>query len=229
MFLLTVSVTITLMNKHRKKTESESNQPAKPGADAPQTTGVYLMKDSGGSVLYVGKANNLRSRVQSYFREKGDDRASVAVMRDKIKTIEYIPTSNENEALLLEDKLIKEYTPRYNARLKDSKRYPSVKVTVQEEFPRILKVHQREDDGSIYFGPFTTVGSVNSMVRRLQDTFHLRRCKGSACRADGPCMYAQIDKCSAPCSRTVTVEEYRERIRKVIRFLQRTEETQIES
>lgn len=187
------------------------------------------MKDVDGRVLYVGKARNLRSRVQSYFRKKGDGRISVEVMRDKIQSVEYITTTTEHEALLLEDKLIKEYSPRYNARLKDSKRYPSVKVTIREEFPRVFMVHQREDDGSLYFGPFTAVGSVRAMVKRLQDKYHLRRCPGPKCRSNGPCLYAQIDKCSAPCSGTVTPEDYRERIKNVIEFLHRMEATEVET
>jgi excinuclease ABC subunit C len=212
----------------KKKTDKNSKNGSVDISDAPKTAGVYLMKDVDGSVLYVGKAKNLRSRVQAYFREKGDGRFSVTIMRDKIRTVEYIPTANENEALLLEDKLIKEYQPRYNAMKKDDKRYPSIKITLNEEYPRVLHVRQREDDGSLYFGPFAQGISVNTMVKKLQDKYHLRRCNGPRCRSNGPCMYAQIDMCSAPCSGMVDREEYMQRIRKVIEFLRRTEEMQIE-
>jgi excinuclease ABC subunit C len=216
------------MHMMKNKTGKNTNDTPVDISDAPKTAGVYLMKDTDGSVLYVGKARNLRSRVQTYFREKGDGRFSVAIMRDKIRTVEYIPTVNENEALLLEDKLIKEYQPRYNAMKKDDKRYPSIKITVNEYFPRVLKVRQREDDGALYFGPFAQGVSVNTVVKKLQDKYHLRRCPGPKCQTNGPCMYAQIDMCSAPCSGQVDREEYMQRIRKVIEFLRRTEEMQIE-
>jgi len=214
-----------MMNKKIEK--NDKNNPVDI-SDAPKTAGVYLMKDTDGGVLYVGKARNLRSRVQTYFREKGDGRFSVTIMRDKIRTVEYIPTTNENEALLLEDKLIKEYQPRYNAMSKDDKRYPSIKITLNEDFPRVLRVRQRDDDGSLYFGPFAQAVSVNSLVKKLQDKYHLRRCTGPKCQANGPCMYAQIDMCSAPCSGQIDRDEYLQRIKKVIEFLRRTEEMQIE-
>ena len=208
--------------------KKQDNNSAVDISDAPKTAGVYLMKDSDGGVLYVGKARNIRSRVQTYFREKGDGRFSVTIMRDKIRKVEYIPTTNENEALLLEDKLIKEYQPRYNAMSKDDKRYPSIKVTLNEEYPRVLRVRQREDDGSLYFGPFAQGVSVNELVKKMQDKYQLRRCSGPKCKSNGPCMYAQIDMCSAPCTGQVNREEYMQRIKKVIEFLRRTVESQIE-
>jgi excinuclease ABC subunit C len=181
------------------------------------------MKDKSGRVLYVGKARNLRSRVQTYFRESGDGRENVSILRDKVTSIDYVTTRDEQEALILEDKLIKEYQPRYNLELKDDRRYFSVKVTVNEEYPRLLVCHQRKDDGALYFGPFASGGHVKRMVKRLQQKFRLRRCGGERCQSKGPCMYAQIDACSAPCTGTVDREEYMSRVRGALQYLQRAE------
>ncbi len=196
---------------------------------APKVSGVYLMKDDAGKVMYIGKAKNLRSRVQSYFREKGDGRFSVAVLRDKVKTVEYLTTVNDKEALLLEDKLIKQYQPKYNIDLKDDSRYSSVKLTIREEYPRLLVVHQRKDDGSLYFGPFTSAADTKKMVKKLQEKYKLRRCKGDKPKKDGPCLYAQIDGCCAPCNGEISLEEYRERIKKIISSLRRAEMMEISS
>lgn len=192
-------------------------------ANAPAAPGVYVMKNAGGTVIYVGKAKNLRSRVRSYFSARGDERPSVPILRDKLRTIDYIETATEHEALILEDKLIKEYQPRYNSDLKDDQRYFSIKLTVNEEFPRIMLVHQRQDDGALYFGPFPSGAHVKTMVRRLQKKYHLRRCPGPRCRADGPCLYAQIDACASPCSGAVTKAEYDGRVKQVAAFLRRME------
>lgn len=204
-------------------TEKKENTIDERVQDAPQSTGVYIMKDTGGSVLYVGKAKNLRSRVQSYFRKSGDGRFSTTILRKKVRTVEYVCTGNEQEALLLEDKLIKEYRPKYNVDLKDDKRYISVKIHVTEEFPRISIVHQREDDGSMYFGPFARGSHIKKLVRRLQEKYQLRRCSGRACDTSGPCMYAQIDACSAPCSGKISQMEYMARVQKVMAHLRRVE------
>ena len=195
--------------------------------DAPKVPGVYIMKDAAGNVLYVGKAKNLRSRVQSYFREKNDGRFSVTILRDKVRTVDYLTTTNDKEALLLEDKLIKQYKPKYNIDLKDDKRYVSVKLTIREEFPRLLIVRQRKDDGSLYFGPFTSAADTKKMVKKLQDEFMLRRCKGENPRNDGPCLYYQINSCSAPCNGIVSLQDYQDKIKKVIVFLRRAESMQL--
>ncbi len=203
------------------KSVSKKNDPR--AAKAPKVSGVYLMKDGEGNVMYIGKAKNLRSRVQSYFREKGDGRYSVTILRDKVKTVEYLTTKNDKEALLLEDKLIKQYKPKYNIDLKDDSRYSSVKLTVREEYPRLLVVHQRTDDGSLYFGPFTSAAETKKMVKKLNEKYKLRRCKGENPEKDGPCLYAQIEGCSAPCTGRISLEEYRENIKKIITSLRRTE------
>jgi len=195
---------------------------------APKNPGVYLMKDKDNQVIYVGKAKNLRARVQSYFRDKGDGRASVPVLRGKISSIDYLQTSDEKKALHLEDKLIKEYQPKYNIDLKDGKRYFSVKVTINEKFPRVFLTHQRKDDGGIYFGPFSSSGSARKMVKKLVEKFMLRRCTGANPRHDGPCMYAQIEGCSAPCVEKISSEIYRENIEKILISLKRAEQMELE-
>jgi excinuclease ABC subunit C len=208
---------------HARRAQRPGGSTNKPDiADAPRSAGVYLMKDAGGRVIYVGKARSLRTRVRSYLGA-GDDRRSIPFLQDKMRSIEYIPTATEQEALILEDKLIKEYQPRYNSDLKDDRRYFSVKVTVDEEYPRILLVHQRQDDGAQYFGPFPSGAYAKLAVRSLQKKYHLRRCPGPRCRAHGPCMYAQIDACSAPCSGVVSKEDYLERVKQAITALKRME------
>jgi len=190
---------------------------------APKLSGVYLMKDGDGKIMYIGKAKNLRSRVQSYFREKGDGRFSVTILRDKVKTVEYLTTKNDKEALLLEDKLIKQHQPKYNIDLKDDSRYSSVKLTIREEYPRLLVIHQRIDDGSLYFGPFTSASDTKKMVKKLKEKYKLRRCKGDNPNKGGPCLYAQIDGCAAPCVGKISLDEYRENIKKIIISLRRAE------
>jgi excinuclease ABC subunit C len=207
-------------------TTASPDVPPAAGA-APRCPGVYIMKNTAGQVLYVGKAHDLRSRVRSYFREKGDGRPCVAILRDKVRTVEYVTTRTDQQAALLEDQLIKEYQPRYNVELKDDKRFVSVKVTVQEEFPRVLLVHQRADDGALYFGPFAATATARALVRSIQEKFMLRRCTGARCRANGPCMYAQIDACSAPCAGRIAKEEYLARVQKAILHVQRAQAMQI--
>ena len=193
-------------------------------ADAPAAPGVYLMKDARGAVLYVGKARNLRSRVRSYFTARGDERPAVTLLRDKVCGVEYVTTANEHEALVLEDRLIKEYQPRYNMDLKDDQRYFSVKLTLPEPFPRLLLVHQREDDGACYFGPFSSGSHVKRMLRRLQQKYRLRRCPGPAWPKNAPCLYAQIDACAAPCTGAISAAEYQARVKDLITFLRRAEQ-----
>ena len=200
---------------------------ASPADAAPVSPGVYVMKDAAGTVLYVGMAKNLRSRVRSYYRVHGDQRPSVPVLRDRVRTIEYITTGNESKASLLEDRLIKEYQPRYNFDLKDDKRHYSVKVTMAEQFPRIMLCHQRVDDGSLYFGPFASSRGVKQMVKTLQEKYRLRRCPGAKFRRNGSCLYAQINLCAAPCAAMITREEYVERIDRVLLHLRRAEQMEV--
>ncbi len=196
--------------------------------DAPRAPGVYVMKDSGDHVLYVGKAKNLRARVQSYFRPGGDGRASVAFLQSKVRNVEFLVTPSDDAATMLENQLIKEYQPRYNIELKDDRRYFSLKLTLHEEFPRLLVTHQRIDDGALYFGPFSSGAHAKRLARNLQQKYHLRRCGGAACRQHTPCMYAQMDACSAPCAGAVSRGEYHARIERLIQELRRVEAMTVE-
>ena len=141
----------------------------------PARPGVYLFKDAKGKILYIGKANQLDSRVRNHFRPVAGDPRHDAMMR-KVRDIDYIATRSEIEALILEANLIKQHRPRYNINLKDDKKFPFLKVTVGEEFPRMVLTRRLEDDGSRYFGPFTDVKAVRQGIRLLRGAFRLRSC-----------------------------------------------------
>ena len=183
--------------------------------DAPEKPGVYVMRDAKGKVLYVGKAKNLKNRVATYFKADAEKRLTIISMREKIDDIEYLVVNTENEALLLEDNLIKTYLPKYNSLLKDDKKYPSIKLSINEIFPRLYKVRQKSNDGAIYFGPFATINTTE-IIKKIQDNFQLRHCKTMQTK---PCIYAQMKTCCAPCLGNVTMEDYAERVKKVINFL----------
>ena len=161
---------------------------------APQSPGVYIMRNSG-KVIYVGKAKNLFRRVSSYFSGNKDIKTTHLV--SKIEDIEYIITKTEYEALVLENNLIKKYMPKYNINLKDGKTYPVIKIT-NEPFPRLLKTRNIIHDGSTYFGPFPDVGALDTFIDSLYRLYPLRHCKTFKKR-DAPCMYYHIGSCKAPC------------------------------
>ena len=187
------------------KVKSPDNLPNKPG--------VYIMRDSSDTIIYIGKAKNLVKRVKSYFREKLD-RPKTQILMSHFDSLEYIVTNSEKEALILEATLIKKHRPRYNVQLKDDKRYPYVKIT-DEEFPRLLITRNVSKNG-IYYGPFTDVGSVKQTVKFLKSLFKIRTCRNM----DGPCLNAQIDLCYAPCDGRISKKEYSEIIHKIDLFFQ---------
>ena len=182
--------------------------------DLPEKPGVYLLKDVQDEILYVGKAKSLKKRVKSYFKEDLEDPKTRVLMRH-FHHLDYLVTDTEKEALILESNLIKKHLPRYNIRLKDDKRYPYLQITF-EDYPRLLITRNVRDDGSHYYGPFTDVTSVRSLLKLLKPVFQLRDCK----RMDGPCLNYQIDLCPAPCSGQVTREDYHENVEKVKLFLE---------
>ncbi|HOB40344.1 MAG: excinuclease ABC subunit UvrC [Limnochordia bacterium] len=188
----------------------------------PTAPGVYLMKNEAGEVIYVGKAVSLRSRVRSYFQKSAAHPLKVQVMVEHIHDFEYIVTDSEVEALILENHLIKEYAPRYNVRLKDDKTYPYIKVTVQEDFPRVLMVRRRLDDGARYFGPYTDVSAVKKTLSFLRTLFPVRTCSKKIVEGqqDRPCLNYHIGRCLGPCAGLVSGEKYREMIEEVIMFLE---------
>ena len=182
--------------------------------------GVYLMKDAGGDVIYVGKAGNLKKRLISYFTRPGQLDIKTGVLVKKISTIETIITGTEKEALILESNLIKRYKPRYNVILKDDKRYPSLCLDIKSPYPNLSIVRKIKKDGTLYFGPFTSSAAVNQTLRIIHKTFKLRKCKTKDFKnRTRPCMNYQIKVCLAPCCLNVDKTRYNEMVEEVILFL----------
>jgi excinuclease ABC subunit C len=178
--------------------------------------GVYLLKDRHGRVIYVGKALNLRARVRSYVRG-GDERSQVRFLVGQLADIETLVTATEKEALILENNLIKQYRPRYNIRLKDDKSYVSVKVTVQDEWPRVLVTRKIAKDGARYLGPFHSAGAVRDTLDTVRKVFPLRTCSDAVFRNRArPCIEYDIKRCLAPCVFPVDREVYGEHLRQAM-------------
>ncbi|WP_406677601.1 excinuclease ABC subunit UvrC [Moorella sp. ACPs] len=188
-------------------------------ARLPDHPGVYLMRDAKGEIIYVGKAASLKNRVRSYFRGQHPPRTQVLVSH--IADFEYILTDNEVEALILECNLIKEHRPRYNVSLKDDKSYPYIKITTQEQFPRLQITRSLARDGSRYFGPYTNVGALRETLKLLRGLFPVRTCRETPLQhRSRPCLNAHINRCLAPCSGKVSPEAYREAVDNIILFLE---------
>ena len=188
----------------------------------PTKPGVYIMRDAHDTILYVGKAINLRNRVRSYFRENIGRGPMIDKMVTLIARFEYIVTDSELEALVLENNLIKEYSPKYNTLLKDDKTYPYIKVTLGEEFPRILFSREMKKDKSKYFGPYTSAAAVKDTIELLNKLYQLRTCNKSLPKEignDRPCLNYHIKQCLAPCQGFVSKEEYRQQIAGAMEFL----------
>lgn len=176
----------------------------------PEKPGVYLMHDAQGKVIYVGKAVVLKNRVRSYFRNLASHTPKVRAMVAKIAEIETIVTSSEVEALILECNLIKKYRPRYNISLKDDKSYPYLKVTLQEEYPRLYVTRRLQRDGAKYYGPYADAGAMHATVKLLRSMFPLRSCRKM--NPERPCLNYHIKRCLAPCAGYITKAEYRRMI-----------------
>lgn len=174
-------------------------------SEFPQSSGVYLMKNDKGKIIYVGKAINLKKRVGSYFLKNRDPKTTILV--SKIASIETIITESEYEALLLENVLIKKWSPRYNIRLKDGKSYPVVRIT-KEDYPNVFKTRSIINDGSQYFGPFPSAGLLSIYMETIEKIFPLRKCRGKLKRRANPCLYYHIGRCTAPCCGKINVEDY---------------------
>ncbi|MBC7236471.1 MAG: excinuclease ABC subunit UvrC [Chloroflexi bacterium] len=189
-------------------------------AGLPDKPGVYIMRDAQHCVIYVGKAISLRNRVRSYFHESAGHTPKTERLVGDIADLEWIVTGSELEALVLECELIKRYRPRYNVRLKDDKRYPYIKVTLQEDFPRVLVVRRMQHDGARYFGPFTSSQAVYQSLDLLRRLFPYRTCNREIDGHDRrPCLYYHIKRCPGPCIGAATREEYREIIYHACLFL----------
>ncbi len=188
-------------------------------ANLPNAPGVYLHKDKHGTILYVGKAINLRSRVRSYFMTTVDS-TKTERLRRQITDIEIITTDTELEALLLENTLIKKHQPRFNIRLKDDKRYPYIKVNWQDPFPKVVVTRRMERDGSRYFGPYTSVWAVHQTLDLLRKIFPYLTCDRTITGNDPrACLYFDIKLCNGPCIGAVSKAEYRAVIQQLMDFL----------
>lgn len=175
------------------------------------------MKDASGDVLYVGKAKNLSKRVKSYF-QKTDHHPKIKVMVKKIVNVDYVVVANEVEALILENRFIKEYYPRYNTRLKDSKTYPYLKIDLSEKFPRVIQTRQTQKDGALYFGPYVQGKFFKTLQELIKANFGLRRCR--VLSKKGPCLYYHLGSCKAPCEGKISEAEYNQLIGDVIALLE---------
>ena len=185
----------------------------------PARPGVYLMRDKAGKVIYVGKAKDVRARVRSYFNNS-DERSQIQFLLRRVEDIETLVTSNDKEALILENNLIKQYKPRYNIRLKDDKSYLSIKVTTQHPWPRIFATRKIVKDGSRYFGPFSSAVAARETIDIIEKHFLLRNCTDHNFRNRGrPCLQYQIKRCMAPCVLEVSAEVYREQVRQAMLFI----------
>lgn len=188
----------------------------------PDLPGVYLMHSKTDEIIYVGKAVNLKRRVSSYFRKIHNRGPKIEKMITLIDYFEYIVTDSELEALVLENNLIKEHRPKYNTMLKDDKSYPFMKVTVQEDFPRVLFARQMKRDGAKYFGPYTSAGAVKDTIELVKKLYGIRTCNKSLPKEIGngrPCLYYQMNQCAAPCQGYISKEEYAKRVGKLLGFL----------
>lgn len=188
----------------------------------PGKPGVYLMHDADDTIIYVGKAISLKNRVRQYFQTSRNKGPKIERMVTHIARFEYIVTDSELEALVLECNLIKEHRPKYNTMLKDDKAYPYIKVTVNEDFPRILFSYQMKKDKAKYFGPYTSAGAVKDTIELLRKLYDIRSCNKSLPKEigkDRPCLYYHIHQCKAPCQGYISKEEYGEQIKKAISFL----------
>ena len=188
----------------------------------PNNPGVYIMHDANDAIIYIGKAVNLHNRVRSYFRKIVGRGPQIDRMVEQIARFEYIVTDSELEALILENNLIKEHSPKYNTMLKDDKTYPYIKVTLGEEYPRILFSREIKKDRSKYFGPYTSAAAVKDTIDLMNKLYQLRTCNRKLPRDIGlerPCLNYHIKQCLAPCQEYISKEDYRKRVEQALDFL----------
>jgi excinuclease ABC subunit C len=187
----------------------------------PHKPGVYMMRDTNDTVIYVGKAVDLHSRVRSYFQPSSWEHSKERSIASETAELEFIVTDSELEALILEANLIKQHRPRYNVRLKDDKRYPYIKITWADPFPKVFITRRMEQDGSRYFGPYTSSTAVHQTLDLLRRSFPYLTCNREIAGQDErPCLYYDIKLCLGPCIGAATQEEYRAMIRRLTRFLE---------
>ena len=187
----------------------------------PASPGVYLMRDSAGTIIYVGKARSLRQRVRTYFKATADSRYQIKFLMAKVADLEVLLTDTEKEALLLENTLIKQHHPRYNLELKDDKTYFSLRIDLNEQFPRFNIVRKIPRDSARYFGPYASASAAREVLRQITRLFPLRHYPLGSCLArKRPCLYHQIGQCSAPCHKLISADDYLELVRGAMLFLE---------
>ncbi len=217
-----------MVNQSKVEQQAKAKQQAlydKLGS-VPGSPGVYLMKGQGGEILYVGKARNLRKRLASYFKppeaNSGLHQQSMktTVLIRKIVDFEVILTDSEKEALILESNLIKRHRPRYNVELKDDKRYPVLRLNIKDPYPTLTIVRKIQNDGALYFGPYTSAQAVRETLKIINKTFRLRKCRAQhPKKRTRPCLHCQMDGCLAPCCRDVDPRNYQDIVNEVVQFL----------
>ncbi|MEN3003968.1 GIY-YIG nuclease family protein [Dehalobacterium formicoaceticum] len=187
--------------------------------ELPQNPGVYMMRDAIGNIIYVGKAKNLKHRVSQYFHNQKDRAPKVAEMIGHIDAFNYLVTDTELDALIDECRLIKELQPRYNRLMKNPQKYIYLKIPA-EKFPRVTRVHQKTDDGSVYLGPFTSQHRVDMAIQYLNEFYPIRKCTGPGLvKRNHGCLYYQLGSCLGVCTGQVEADEYRIHMEKIIRLL----------
>jgi excinuclease ABC subunit C len=186
----------------------------------PKKPGVYLFKGAGSVVIYIGKAKDIQARVKNYFQRSSDERPQIAFLMKRIRDIEFIVTDSEKEAFLLENTLIKRHRPRYNLDLKDDKSYVSIRIGSDHEFPGIMLTRKVKKDGALYFGPYDSAQSAREAVEQMTRFFKIRSCKDAEfANRVRPCLKHDIGRCTAPCVKLVTKEEYEGQVEEAEMFL----------
>ena len=196
----------------------------------PEKPGIYIMRDEDNEIIYVGKAKNLKNRVRQYFQASKGHSTKVVAMVERIRNLEYIITDTELEALILECNLIKKHRPKYNILLKDDKHYPYIKVTVNEDYPRIMITREIKRDGAKYFGPYTDKMAVNRTIELINKLFPIRSCSKNIAKIAGkerPCLNFHINRCIAPCQGNVDKREYKDMVKGIIMMLDGKQEEMV--
>jgi len=205
---------------HAIQTENELD-PERLKRILPEGPGAYFFKDISGRVIYVGKAKLLRKRVLSYFRPSADLSKKTTIMMKKACLLNFILTSTEQEAFILESNLIKEFMPRYNVILRDDKQYPCLRLDIKDRYPRLNIVRKIKKDGALYFGPFSSSQAVRSTLKVIDRIFHLRKCKGRGLpKRTRPCLNYQMERCLGPCKYDISVSDYQNIVQQVRLFLE---------
>lgn len=190
--------------------------------DFPKQPGVYFMRDKEGDILYIGKAKNLRERLSSYFRHNSELPPRIARLIQQVASVDYEVTGSELSALIQESKLIKKHKPRFNAAMKRFRFHPFLKIDIQNDYPKIEKVYEIENDGANYYGPFTSGMTVNRLLKDINERFSIRKCEATKLRpsAQHPtCMYLEMGRCNAPCNYSESRLQYSEQVNRVHEFI----------